>query len=322
VTTSTGDLFRDWDKLLEQSSETLITVPNLEDSLIEWSVRATLAALYGSRMDRIGLDLEEFIRNVKGIFETSTDLQSLSARLEAENDTELWKRFSNSMDGALTIMYAMAELDSNLCDRSCLIGKMRLETDFTVEEIGRMAVDLIVAAADTTSITTAWILHKLSAEEIQQDAINKDPRKIRLHQKECLRLYPVAPFLTRIPERTIQLDGFEVPAGQLIVMSIFAMGRMPEYFTEPEKYWPGRWERDGRSGQHLGVRNSFASLPFGHGIRNCIGKRIAEEAIKDLVSSAAMRYRLTDLNKPQKIDMTMKFTGKPDSQIKLGIRRR
>ena len=87
MTTSTGDLFRDWDKLLEQSSETLITVPNLEDSLIEWSVRATLAALYGSRMDRIGLDLEEFIRNVKGIFETSTDLQSLSARLEAENDT-------------------------------------------------------------------------------------------------------------------------------------------------------------------------------------------------------------------------------------------
>lgn len=87
MTTSTGDLFRDWDKLLEQSSETLITVPNLEDSLIEWSVRATLAALYGSRMDRIGLDLEEFTRNVKGIFETSADLQSLSARLEAENDT-------------------------------------------------------------------------------------------------------------------------------------------------------------------------------------------------------------------------------------------
>lgn len=84
------------------------------------------------------------------------------------------------MDGALTIMDAMAELDSNLCDRSCLIGKMRLETDFTVEEIGRMAVDLIVAAADTTSITTAWILHKLSAEEIQQDAINKDPRYTRV----------------------------------------------------------------------------------------------------------------------------------------------
>ena len=97
---------------------------------------------------------------------------------------------------------------------------------------------------------------------------------------------------------------------------------MPEYFTEPEKYSPERWERDGISGLHLGVGNSFASLPFGHGIRNCIGKRIAEEAIKDLVSSAALRYRLTNLNKPRKIDMTMKFTGKPDSEIKLGISRR
>ena len=80
------------------------------------------------------------------------------------------------MDGALTIMDAMARLDSDLCDRSCLIGKMRLETDFTMEEIGRMAVDLIVAAADTTSITAAWILYQLSAEETQQEAINKDPR--------------------------------------------------------------------------------------------------------------------------------------------------
>lgn len=132
----------------------------------------------------------------------------------------------------------------------------------------------------------------------------------------------MAPFLTRIPERTIQLGGFEISAGQLIVMSIFAMGRMTENFAEPEKYWPRRWERDGGSGKQLGVRNSFASLPFGHGIRNCIGKIIAEEAIKDLVSNAAMRYRLTDLNKPQKIDMTMKFTGKPDSEIKLGISRR
>lgn len=144
-------------------------------------------------------------------------------------------------------------------------------------------------------------------------------RQIRLHQKECLRLYPVAPFLTRIPDRDIQVGGFEVPAGQLILLSIFAMGRMPEYFTEPEKYWPARWDRIGSSGQHLGVRNSFASLPFGHGIRNCIGKKIAEEAIKDLVLNAVLKYRLTDLNKSKGIDMTMNFTGKPDSEIKLGI---
>ena len=89
---------------------------------------------------------------------------------------ELWTRFSNSMDGALTIMDAMARLDSDLCDRSCLVGKMRLQTDFTKEEIGRMAVDLIVAAADTTSITAAWILHKLSTDEREQENINKDPR--------------------------------------------------------------------------------------------------------------------------------------------------
>ena len=87
MSTATDDLFRDWDKLLEQSPETIMKVPNLEHSLIEWSVKATLAALYGSRMDSIGFDLEDFIRNVKGIFLTSSELQSLSAQVEAENDT-------------------------------------------------------------------------------------------------------------------------------------------------------------------------------------------------------------------------------------------
>ena len=87
VATASDDLFRDWDKQLEMSSDTLIKVPNLEHSLIEWSVKATLAVLYGSRTDRAGLDLEDFIRNVKGIFETSSELQSLSAQQEAENDT-------------------------------------------------------------------------------------------------------------------------------------------------------------------------------------------------------------------------------------------
>lgn len=65
----------------------LIEVPNLEHSLIEWSVKATLAALFGSRADKAGLDMEELIRNVNGIFEASSELQSLSAQLEAENET-------------------------------------------------------------------------------------------------------------------------------------------------------------------------------------------------------------------------------------------
>ena len=74
-------------------------------------------------MDRIGLDLEDFIRNVKGVFESSAELQSVSAQQEAENDTELWRRFSSSADGALTVMDAVAGLDLDLCDRqACTMG--------------------------------------------------------------------------------------------------------------------------------------------------------------------------------------------------------
>ena len=108
LATASDDLFRDWDKLLEQSSDTLIKVPNLEHSLIEWSVKATLAVLYGSRTDRGGLDLEDFIRNVKGIFETSSELQSLSAQLEAENATGNYLRVMNVLAFPLIVLFCRA----------------------------------------------------------------------------------------------------------------------------------------------------------------------------------------------------------------------
>ena len=87
MASASDDLFRDWDNLLEQSSETPIKIPNLENSLIEWSVKATLAALYGSRTDKVGLDLEDLILHVKGVFAASAELQSLSAKREAEKNT-------------------------------------------------------------------------------------------------------------------------------------------------------------------------------------------------------------------------------------------
>ena len=50
VTSATDDLFRDWDKmLLEETSDSPVKIPNIEDDLIGWSVRATLGVLYGSR---------------------------------------------------------------------------------------------------------------------------------------------------------------------------------------------------------------------------------------------------------------------------------
>lgn len=40
--------------------------------------------------------------------------------------------------------------------------------------------------------------------------------------KECLRLYPVAPFLSRVLDKEITLNGFRVPAGVSQVPPVLA----------------------------------------------------------------------------------------------------
>ena len=82
-------------------------------------------------------------------------------------------------------------------------------------------MDLLLAAVDTTSHTAAWALHCLSSDRDIQAAIREE---IKLKTegvvtsdsvkrlpylggfiKEVMRLYPVAPFLTRLATQSFRL---------------------------------------------------------------------------------------------------------------------
>lgn len=53
-------------------------------------------------------------------------------------------------------------------------------------------------------------------------------------------------------------------------MSIYALGRDPTFFLNPNKFDPTRWVGKNKDITH------FRHLSFGWGIRQCVGRRIAE----------------------------------------------
>ncbi|HMA47019.1 MAG TPA: cytochrome P450, partial [Frankiaceae bacterium] len=94
---------------------------------------------------------------------------------------------------------------------------------------------------------------------------------------ETLRLYPPAYAVGRRATRDLELDGWRVPAGALLVVSQWVTHRDPRWWGEDaEQFRPGRWlDGEGRFGDTAPGRPRLAYFPFGAGSRVCIGESFA-----------------------------------------------
>ena len=87
---------------------------------------------------------------------------------------------------------------------------------------------------------------------------------------EALRLYPPGWLLSR---RTIDADvlgGYPVPAGTNVLLPLYLLHRHPQFWKDPEAFWPERF-----APEHEAERPRFAYMPFAAGPRHCIGETFA-----------------------------------------------
>jgi hypothetical protein len=61
--------------------------------------------------------------------------------------------------------------------------------------------------------------------------------------------------------------------------------RQVEYFNNPNKFQPERWIKDHPSYKQV---NPYLVLPFGHGPRTCIARRLAEQNMHTLILKVSM----------------------------------
>ncbi|XP_059176944.1 probable cytochrome P450 12a5, mitochondrial [Physella acuta] len=108
--------------------------------------------------------------------------------------------------------------------------------------------------------------------------------------KESFRLnYPTVAGTMRILPKDIVASGYNIPAGTTIFLCNQRAAK--KYFEDPDKFIPERWMRadDGRKQDNT---NSMAVLPFGHGPRNCIGRRFAVQEIYLAASKVLQKLKV------------------------------
>ncbi|XP_045416019.1 sterol 26-hydroxylase, mitochondrial [Lemur catta] len=170
--------------------------------------------------------------------------------------------------------------------------------------------ELLMAGVDTTSNTLTWVLYHLSKNPEIQAALHEEvvgvvpagqvPQYkdfahmplLKAVLKETLRLYPVVPTNSRvIMEKEVEVGGFLFPKKTQFVFCHYVVCRDPSTFSEPESFQPHRWLRNSQPDSSK-TPHPFGSLPFGYGVRSCLGRRIAELEMQLLLTRLIQHYEV------------------------------
>jgi len=151
---------------------------------------------------------------------------------------------------------------------------------FNVEAIRDEIVTFIVAGHETVASAMTWAIQlMLSEPTVFEKACNEARTASDLNElaqlpmmqsifAETLRLYPPAWLITRTSIEADTLAGVEIPANALIIMSPYLLHRGKRW-ENPEAFDPARFT----DAQSQIARSDY--LPFGLGMRMCIGRDMA-----------------------------------------------
>ncbi len=151
-------------------------------------------------------------------------------------------------------------------------------------------VTLMFAGHETSATTLAWAFERLvrapaAMERLRAEALaGAGDAWADAVVRETLRVRTCISDVGRVLAAPLELDGWHLPAGVSLLAAIVVIHRLPELWPDPERFAPERFLH--------GAPEPMAWIPFGGGVRRCIGAALAQAEIKAVLTSVVRRVRL------------------------------
>ena len=154
------------------------------------------------------------------------------------------------------------------------------------EELRDQLVTLLAAGHETTAGSLSWALERLARHpEVLARLRDDEPGYADAVVKEVLRTRPVLTIAARKLVAPFSLAGWELPAGVHVAPCIYLTHRRPELYADPTAFRPERFLGDD-------APDSYAWIPFGGGIRRCVGAAFATMEMTEVLRAVAARVTL------------------------------
>jgi cytochrome P450 len=131
--------------------------------------------------------------------------------------------------------------------------------------------------------------------------------------KETLRLRPVIDAAERTLTTTRTVAGWELPAGVKVYPGIALVHMREDLYERPHEYRPERFLQEDAA--------SYSWLPFGGGIRRCIGAALAQAEMSEVLRAAVANVELRPLREEPDPVVLRGITLAPKRGVQVSVER-
>src|SRR3954451_8892373 len=207
-------------------------------------------------------------------------------------------RLARRLRAADALLYeeiALRRREPDLSDRTDVLSLLLQARDedgqgMTDAELRDELFTMLAAGHETTATGLAFafeLLHRNPATlaRLREAIEGDDDAYAGAVGKETLRLRPVIDAAERTLTKPRTVGGWELPPGIKVYPAIALGHHRPDLYPEPDEFRPERFADEGAE--------SYSWLPFGGGIRRCIGAALAQVEMAEVLRVVASRVELS-----------------------------
>ncbi|XP_032720929.1 cholesterol side-chain cleavage enzyme, mitochondrial isoform X1 [Lontra canadensis] len=282
---------------------------DISDDLFRFAFESITNVMFGERLgmleERVDPEAQRFIDAVYQMFHTSVPMLTFPPELFRLFKSKTWRDHVAAWD----VIFNKAEIYTqnfywdlrqkrDVNNYPGILHRLLKNNKLLFEDVKANITEMLAGGVDTTSMTLQWHLYEMARSLRVQEMLREEVLAARRQAqgdvsamlqlvpllkasiKETLRasalnvssgrIHPISVTLQRYLENDLVLRNYMIPAKTLVQVSTYAMGQDPTFFFNPSKFDPTRWLGKDKNLIH------FRNLGFGWGVRQCVGRRIAE----------------------------------------------